>query len=188
MFAGVIAATALIGQILAGRVVNGRQAVRIATLENETAVAKLDLEKLKASQRWRSVAQNGAFTDALKGHAGETVEILVIREDQEAFLFANSIWYALLTADWPVDPPTVDDSGDTSRPFSLRYGGMIASNMPTLIIATGEQPPGELCKAGACAALKQAFIIAGFTPLVLTPHQAIRPNPGVIRVIVGSRF
>lgn len=152
--------------------------------------AETRLEELRSRVAWRNFNKD-IFMNILKNKAKGKAEIVFLKDDSEAYSFAENIWANLLAAGWSVSKPTTEMNKEKSdRPFPMREGGIITSNFPSLIISVADL---DNIKAPytdniPLSALMLAFTSCGIEPLLTIPYDQIRPQKGTIRIIVGSRL
>src|SRR5688572_23715643 len=140
--ATIVTVASLIGMLLTGREIGKRQAienhekaVRILALEKEAADAKRELLETRNRLEWREFSDD-KFRKALQGAtAKRKVQIVYKKDNDEAYMLASRIWHGLISCGWDAETavPSKDDP-ESSMPFALREGGVIASNTRILTI------------------------------------------------------
>jgi hypothetical protein len=141
--AGVLAVAALIGTVVMGKKANARQAERVLTLETgladaKTKQAEAERRLLEVQNRiaWRHSFDEKKFREVLDRGVKGTAEIVYLKDDSEANIFAESLWFALAASGWSVDQPRPGkDSPDSRMPFFLREAGVLVTNVPQLAVA-----------------------------------------------------
>jgi hypothetical protein len=100
---------------------------RAATLENDAAQAKLELQKLKDETGPRKLDRE-IFQKTLEGQPSAPVEILYMRDDADSLEFAQEIENDLVHAHWtvisrlPIPTPT-GANADPTIPIAMTVGG-----------------------------------------------------------------
>jgi hypothetical protein len=196
--AGVFAVAALIGKDVANRVLRDRRAVEMLTMQKQVADAQREsadsqrrLLEVQNRLAWRRFDEY-AFREILESRAKGRAEIVYKKDDDEAYVFAFQIWHSLAASNWSAEMPVeAKDNPESSVPFSLREGGMVGTNQPSLFVLVGsndELAAKPYDRDTPVDALMKAFNAVGFPPMISIPHEGIRPPAGTIRIVVGPRL
>jgi hypothetical protein len=154
-------------------------------LRNANYGLAIKLAETQKRLMWRRLDArfNAAISQASKG----TVEIVYKKDDSEAYSFAESIKDVLVSAGWIVDGPTYKVPTE-NRPFMLGVAGISGNDFAELALLVGTDEPTKTDESSPLGALVRAFQILGITPMVTMPHETLRPKPGIVRIVVGSRL
>ena len=160
--------------------------------QERSQASEAELQAIKNRVSWRQLPNS--FGEALAGRATGSAEIVYRGGDDEAYSFATSIWEALQSAGWTVPTPVtqkdgVGSSDSSGLPFMMREAGMSVSNWSTVAVLTrGPLAAKPYDGTTPLDVLMHAFDAAGLSVLHLIPRESIRPQPGVLRIVIGSRL
>lgn len=153
--------------------------------------AETQLLELQKRISWRYF-DHDRFVAVLRLSGKGSAEIVFLKEDNESYFFAQSIWMALLDAGWDVKQPVSgknEKDKNANIPFGLREGGIITSDIQRVIIAVSETTESKpYNKKTPLSGLLLAMETVGVDFIQTIPHEGMRPPKGVVRIIVGSRL
>lgn len=174
--------------VIAERLLSVQRSERAKAQERAQA-SEAELRAVKQRVAWRHLSNQ--FAEALVGRPVGNAEIVYREGDDEAFAFAHHVEHALRSAGWKVSPPvtSVAKSKNAALPFMIREAGVSVSNWSTPIVLTAEPLVDEPYNGTTpLDALMHAFDVAGQPAFQVTPHEALRPTSGIVRIVIGSRL
>lgn len=153
------------------------------------ANAEAKLVALQKIVNWRHIDQD-KFVKILSDKPKGKVQITYIKDDAEAYILAYSIRDLLVNVNWEVSEPSVPQKQEESgTPFTLKHGGILMSNNPSLsILVNSDLAPKPYNGSTPLSSLMLAFTSCGITPIQVIPYEQARPPKGVIRILVGHRY
>lgn len=151
------------------------------------AEAELKLQELQIKVSWR-VIDEVKFEEILKS-APPAKAIIIFEDDNEAYLVATQIWTSLLRVGWTVDNPTLGQKTSAYSPFTMREGGIMASDLPKAVnISTSSEDMVDYDKQNTSLwALRHAFEACEITPLISSAEYLNLPQ-GTYRIVVAKRI
>jgi hypothetical protein len=173
---------------IAERLISVQRADR-AKAQARSQASEAELHALKQRIGWRQLSNR--FVEALAGRPSGIADIVYREGDDEAYAFAHGVWHALKAAGWQVSSPVTrkSESENESLPFMIREAGMSVSDWSTVAVLTaGPLAAKPYQGATPVDALMHAFDAAGQSVLHSVPHESLRPPPGSVRIVVGSRL
>ncbi|MBB5040340.1 hypothetical protein [Prosthecobacter dejongeii] len=158
--------------------------------KERAALAELEMVRLQQEIKWRLVGNE--FSKALEGRKTGEVQIVYAAEHSESYVFAESIYGEIAKTGWLLrEMPKGVSLKDVSRTFMMQEAGLLFSNSISGLAITfaSDELPGKIpfVEDTASNALLAAFHASGYKPLIISPHEEIRPPKGVIKIVIGPR-